>query len=239
MRSLYRMVQWKTEKKKVQVSVILHCSENRLRWWQSLCSARGCRAGSSSLGPLQAVWQVHAVCLPLALCCEPVTGGPTLFLCCYNDEQRESPPVLGLEYTSWLIVVLTGSSAFQPKITSREALLHAFAFHEGIPKYTVLWQYPCPGSPCERYLRQSHSYLGYRMPCQGIDWMRQPPCELYQMALQMFFLGNSHHQSDFGDTTWVCPQSFGLNSTKILHKRVKQLQVGKITVTFASYNLKT
>ena len=144
MRSLFRTVQWKTEKKKVQVSVVLHCSENQLHWWQSLRSGRGCRAGSSSLGSLQAVWQLRAVCLPLALCCEPVTGGPTIFLCCYNDEQRESPPVLLLEYTSWLTVVLTGSSAFQPKITSREALLHAFAFHEGIPKYTVLWQYPCP-----------------------------------------------------------------------------------------------
>lgn len=82
-----------------------------------------------------------------------------------------------------------------------------------------------PGSPRERYLRQSHSYLGYRMSCQGIDWMRQPLCELYQMALQMFFLVNSHHQFAFGDMTWVCPQSFRLNSTKLLRKRVKGLQV--------------
>lgn len=95
-------------------------------------------------GPLHAVWQLYAVHLPLTRCCESMTVRPTLFLCCYSDAQRVGPPVLVLENTNWLTVVLTGSSTFQPKITAREALLHAFAFHEGIPKYTVLWQYPCP-----------------------------------------------------------------------------------------------
>lgn len=58
--------------------------------------------------------------------------------------------------------------------------------------------------------------------------MCEPLCELYQMAFQMFLLVNSHHQFDFGDMTWVCPWSFRLHSTKLLHKTVKGLQVGKI-----------
>lgn len=100
-------------------------------------------------------------CCVAIVCCAPMTVRPTLFLYCYSNAQRGGPPVLVLEYTNQLNVVLTGSSTFQPKITSREALLHARAFHEGIPKYTVLWQYPCPRNPHARYSRQSHSYLEY------------------------------------------------------------------------------
>lgn len=100
MRSLYGSGSMENRPKKVQLSIILHCSEN-----SCLCVCLlHCPVSTSSLGPM-------------------------LFYC-YSGLNTGDPPYLVFEYTDWLIVVLIASSTFCLKMTFSEPTVCASALQQ-------------------------------------------------------------------------------------------------------------
>lgn len=102
---------------------------------------------------------------------------------CIDDRVYASALDSGLAPLPWascnncMLVRLLGSSTFWLKITPRKPLLHASACSKAIPKYTVLWQYPCPGKPTwkalqavTRLLRTLNVLSGNSLNVRGPVW---------------------------------------------------------------------